>query len=82
MSKVRVKVHSAAARSLLNSGEVKADLGRRAGAISAAAGEGYQASVQAGRNRARASVITGDYQSIKDNAKNNTLLRSLDRGRP
>lgn len=79
--KVRVKMSSAGSRKVLNSSEVQADLRRRADAIAMAAGEGYWPSVQAGVNRARASVITADFKAIRDNAKNNTLLKSLDKGR-
>ena len=61
------------------------DLERRARAVKEAAGEGYEVgSIQGARNpqgRWRTSVITADYKSQKDNAKNDTLLRALDRGR-
>ncbi len=81
MAKIRVKINSAAARALLNSAEVKADIARRAGAVAAGAGEGFEASVQEGKSRARASVITADVEAIRKNAKNNTLLKNLDLGR-
>lgn len=81
VKKVRVKMNIAGARAIRNSAEVEGDLMRRAQAIEAAAGPGYEASSQTGRTRARASVITADFEAIRDNAKNNTLLKSLDRGR-
>lgn len=61
--------------------EVIADLGDRAERIADASGAGYEASTFEGKNRGRASVITGDFDAIRDNAKNQTLLRSLDAGR-
>lgn len=90
MAKVRVKMNRAGARALLVGGEVQADLLARAGQIQDAANarimsapddELFQASVQAGKNRARASVITGGFASMRENARTNALLKSLDRGR-
>ena len=89
MSKVRVKMNSKGARALLNSVEVQADLLRRADRIQDGANaqlgasdpsEMYQADVQAGKNRARAIVRTSGHGSRRDNARNNTLLKNLDRG--
>lgn len=57
------------------------DLGERADRIASSAGAGYEASTFEGKNRGRASVITADFDAIRDNAKNQTLLRSLDAGR-
>lgn len=37
----------------------------------------YEPSSMVGKNRARASVITADAKAIRENARNNTLLRSL-----
>lgn len=53
--------------------EVAADIKERAG-------EGYVQHVAAetgGKIRGRAAISTGDYESIRDNAKNNTLVKSL-----
>lgn len=41
----------------------------------------YFVTVRHGRQRAFANVVTGNYASKKDNAKNNTLLKSIDAGR-
>ena len=63
---------------------VLADLDERAHDIARAANRsspGYIPSSQIGKRRSRASVITGDAESMIDNAKNQTLLRSLDSGR-
>ena len=66
---------------LLKSRAVAQDLGRRARNIAAAAGPGFVASVVIGRNRARASVITGNQQARMAEARNRALTRALDQGR-
>lgn len=78
---MKVVINHAGIRALLRSPAVAQDLLRRAQRIAAAAGPGYEASVNVGPNRARASVITASPAAIRDNAKNQTLLRSLDAGR-
>jgi hypothetical protein len=81
MAKTRIKWNVKAFRELRLEPGVIADLEARAEAVAAAAGSGYEASAMAGKNRGRASVITADYAAIRDNAKNQSLLRSLDAGR-
>lgn len=49
--------------------------------IAAAAGDGYEVGAYSGTNRPRASVITATYKAQRDNAKNNTLARSIDAAR-
>lgn len=77
----KIKWNVKAFRALRLEPGVIADLGERADRIAESAGPGYEASTFEGKNRGRASVITGDYEAIRDNAKNQTLLRSLDVGR-
>lgn len=81
MAKSRIKWRLAGFRELRLDPAVVADLGERAERIADASGAGYEASTFEGRNRGRASVITADFKAIHDNAKNQTLLRNLDRGR-
>ncbi|MGP5012728.1 hypothetical protein ACTXJU_03545 [Glutamicibacter ardleyensis] len=90
MAKVeKVRINSAGARDLLSSSEIQKDLLSRAeairnatGMVSGAVGEpGYTARVFVGRNRARGIVQTYMYEGIRDNAKNQTLLKNLDKGR-
>lgn len=38
--------------------------------------DGYIAKVSTGRERARGAVITGTAQAIRDNARNNTIIRN------
>lgn len=84
----KVKINSAGARALLNSAGVKDDLKRRADSIRDATGmasggeePGYVSGIFEGKNRARAIVRTFKYEGAKDNAKNQTLLKNLDKGR-
>lgn len=79
---VKVTVNSAAARKILTSQKVFDDLMRRGENIRAACAlPGYMVDGQPGRTRARVAVFTGDAEAILDNAKNNTLLKNIDRGR-
>ena len=45
--------------------------------IAAAGGEGYEISSHVGTNRVNASVRADTIETIKDNYKNNTLIKSL-----
>lgn len=60
---------------------VEAELDRRAEAIAEAAGDGYEWSGSDGKSRSRAGVYPTTFKAIRDNAKNNTLLKALDAGR-
>ena len=74
----RIKWNMAGFRALRKSGEVHADLARRAASIADAAGEGYEARSGQGRSRARASVVTTTKKAMK---RPNRILENLDRGR-
>ena len=60
---------------------VQADIDARTSRIADAAGDGYEPGSYQGRRRYRGSVITASYKAQRDNAKRQTLLRSLDAGR-
>lgn len=78
----KLEINDEAARALLNSSEVRADLLRRAHAIANAAGAGvYDVSEGRTPTRARVSVGTGDYAARKAEATNRSLTRALDAGR-
>lgn len=77
----RIKWKHNGFRQLLKSREVMSDLIARGEKIAAAAGAGYEQAPFTGKNRARVSVATATPAAILENAKNNTLIRSLDRGR-
>lgn len=78
---MRIKYNLDAFEEIRRSPGVTADVNSRAARVAAAAGEGYESSPYHGRTRNRASVITATHKARLDNAKNNTLLRSLDAGR-
>ena len=52
-------------------------LREKARGIQEAAGDGYEISSYVGKNRANASVKTKTKQAIRDNNKNNTLLKAM-----
>jgi hypothetical protein len=81
MADIPVYLNSAGIRQVLTSGEVQRLLLERAERIAAAAGEGMEASVESGRNRARASVITATTKARLAEAKDRALTRALDAGR-
>lgn len=79
---MKVTISSAAARQILTSPKVLDDLMRRGEKIRAGCElPGYMVEGKAGKNRARVAVFTGNAEAIMDNARNNTLLKNLDRGR-
>lgn len=81
MADVRVKLNSAGVRALLRSTEVRNDLGRRADKIAAAAGDGMEAEVSVGSNRARAAVYTATFDAMRAEAEGRALSAALDAGR-
>lgn len=80
MAKTRVKLNNAGFRALRNSAAVVNDLRSRAERVRTAAGNGYVVEGGAGRNRARFVVITAKPSAIRDNAKNNTLIKAMGAG--
>lgn len=76
---VKIRWRLAGFREIRTLSGVQAELDRRADAIATSAGPGYVTSTRtsAGRGRARTAVITGDAASIRDNARNHTLVRAL-----
>lgn len=81
MAKVRVVLNSQAVRALLRSPEMQQDLERRARRIASAAGEGHRVEAGAGRNRARAVVITETREAMRAEATDRNLTRAVDAGR-
>ena len=81
---VKVRFNLAAYRQIRRSQPVESFVGATARRIAAACGgdeAGYFAQTSLGTTRARGVVIAGTYEARKDNAVNNTLVRSLDAGR-
>lgn len=77
MAKSRIKWRNPGFRELRLSPEALEMVEAHADDVAAKAGAGYEASAVYGKNRARASVITADFEAILDNARNNTLIRAL-----
>jgi hypothetical protein len=78
---VVVVLAAAGIAKLLKSPEVVRDLERRTARIAAAAGKGFEASVEVGAHRARGSVITATREAREAEATHHALLRALDAGR-
>ena len=75
--KVRVVMRPAGARAVLNSPGVQQHLLGIVQRVARGAGTGFEADVQAGRNRAHAMAKTTDFASRLKNAKTNALLKGL-----
>ncbi len=79
------RVVPAGANSFRNSAAMQEAVLSRARAVAEAAqrasGERYWADVREGPQRCRAIVHPGSRAAAADNARNNTILRSLDAGR-
>lgn len=75
--KIRIELNSEGVRALLRSPEIASACQAQANAIAGRAGGGYSVSVYTGANRANASVITETSEAIRDNMKNNTLLKAV-----
>lgn len=79
---MKLKWNRAAFRELrTNEPGVISDLRSRTNRVASRAGEGYKGNVIAGRSRARGGVVTATRRAIRDNARNNTLVKSMDAGR-
>ena len=77
MSNVKVELKSAGILEMLRSPEMQAILGEKAAEIAGRCGDGYESDVHMTPGRAIASVFTATPKAVKDNAKNNTILRNL-----
>lgn len=75
--KVRIELNSEGVRNLLRSQEVKNYCEQLANEIAARAGDGYEVTTFTGKNRANASVHAATEKALKDNLKNNTLLKAV-----
>lgn len=57
--------------------ELKKQTDRIAAECNQSSGGGYVASVSKGRTRSRGSVVTGNAKAIRDNARNQTLVKKM-----
>lgn len=77
MSKVEIELDSAGIQALLKSPEIVDVLQEQADSIRAQLGDRYQTSQHIGKTRANVSVYTEDPDALRDNAKNNTMLKAM-----
>ncbi len=75
--KVHIELNEAGVRELLKSPEIQAACMEQAQRMASKAGDGYTADVRAGRNRAVARASAATEAALKDNLKNNTLLKVM-----
>lgn len=77
MSKLRFTLNRRGVASLMKSAEMQAVLKEHASAAVSRAGSGYETSSYVGRNRANVSIRTKSRKAVRDNNKNNTLLKAV-----
>lgn len=78
--RLKVRLTSRGARELLTK-HARPDIERRVNAVQDGCGEGYVGDVQEGANRVHGMIRTATPDAIRDNLRNNTLLKNVDRGR-
>ena len=74
---MEIELNSPGIREMLRSEEMQAVLGEKASEIAGRCGAGYESDIYMTPGRAVASVFTATPEAVKDNAKNNTILRNL-----
>lgn len=77
MAEMRIELNSDGVRELLQSPAMAAVCLQQARAIAARAGDGYTVNTYTGATRVNASVMTATPEAIRDNLKNNTLLKAV-----
>lgn len=78
---IRFESNDAGIRALLNSDMVRAEIGRRAANVAAAAGDGFKSGTQKGRDRVRAAVWSATVRASRAQAKDRVLTRAIDAAR-
>lgn len=74
---IRIELNSEGVRELLQSPAMAAACLEQAKAIRNRAGDGYSVSTYTGATRVNASVMTDTPEAMRDNLKNNTLLKAV-----
>ena len=74
---LKIELNSAGIQALLKSQEIMETLQEQADSIRAQLGDQYQTSQHTGKTRANVSIYTEDPDALRDNAKNNTMLKSM-----
>lgn len=76
-SNAKFKLNKQGVRELMCSDAMANIISAKANQVQAAAGDGYEASVVTGKTRVNAKIGTAIIEAIRDNHKNNTLLKAL-----
>lgn len=77
MANLKIELNSDGVRELLRSPAMAAECRAQAQAIAVRAGGGYSVSTYTGATRVNASVMTETAEAMRDNLKNNTLLKAV-----
>lgn len=81
MARVRLEFHYDGFNEVRTDPAVQAEVNRRAEAIAAAAGEGFEVRAGVTKSRARAVIITATPEAMLAQATDHRLERSIDAGR-
>lgn len=73
----KFELNRAGVAAIMKSPEMVAVLKEHAKKVESKAGSGYEINSYVGKNRANVSVKTKTKKAIRDNNKNNTLLKAL-----
>ena len=74
---VKIELNSEGVRALLRSQEMRQICEEHAQETLSGCGDGYEADSYVGVNRVNAMVFASTQEAVKDNLKNNTILRAL-----
>jgi hypothetical protein len=78
MAKVKVVLNRSEIRKqILNGDSTMQYLTELAEGIQGRCGDGYEVSSQKGKTRCNARISTENYRAMRDNYKNNTLLKAM-----
>lgn len=77
MDKFRLELNSAGVRNLLRSSEMAEVCKQQAETIRARCGDGYETDSYTGKNRVNASVYAATPAAVRDNLKNNTIVKAV-----
>lgn len=77
MGKVKIELNSEGVRELLKSSEMRSVCEGLANQIAKRAGDGYEVTTYTGKTRVNASVHIATEKAMRDNLKNNTLLKAV-----
>lgn len=76
-NKVKVVLNSSGVRELLRSNEMMAVCEEQANKALNKLGPGYEVTTHTGAKRVNASIGTATYEAMRDNTKNNSILKAL-----